>query len=348
MELTINGQSIGDDRPTYVVAEIGQNHNGDAYTAIRLAGMANACGADAVKFCKRDLASELTAAAAARPYDNRNSFGATYGEHRAALELSEPDYKTLKQRIEYNEWRVTMFATACDIPSVELLERVGVPAYKVASRDIDNHPLLREIALTRKPVIISTGMSDMEEIEDAIKAIESVHNRIVLLHCTSAYPTKNEDVNLRVIPELRKCFGHLVGLSDHTPGIDASVAAVHYGACMIEKHITFSRAARGTDHAGSLEQEGLRRLVQKVRIAEQQRGDETKQRLPAVRPFEDKLRRSLVARRDIASGETVTEADVCLKSPGTGVGWRHRHAVIGHAAKVDIAADTTISTEWVV
>ncbi len=345
MEIQIGRSIVGDGKPTYIIAEIGQNHQGDVYQATRLCAVANECGVNAVKFCKRDLSCEMTAAMGDAPYVNGNSFGETYRAHREALELNEREYRHLKERIRYNEWSLDMFASVCDLPSVDLMERVGVPAFKIASRDIDNIPLIRRVASTHLPVILSTGMSDISEIEQAVAVIQKHHTDIVIMQCTSQYPTENQDVNLRAIDELRRAFGLPVGLSDHTPGIKAAVNAINHGACMIEKHFTFSRSAKGTDHAASLEPKGLRQLVEGIRITEEQQGDGIKamRRDATTR----KLRRSLVSVRRIEAGQTVTEDCVCLKSPGTGVAYRDRKVIVGKVAVVDIPENVTIDREWV-
>jgi sialic acid synthase SpsE len=321
------------------VAEIGQNHQGDVYTAVRLCLAANEAGVDAVKFCKRDIDSDLTAAAANEPYNGPQSFGATYGEHRRKLELTPEMYGRLKERIAYNSWPQLMFATACDIKSVRDLEAsIDPPLYKVASRDIDNEPLLKAIAATGKPVVLSSGLGTKEDIGAAIETIRQQHDQIVLLQCRSDYPTENRNVGLSRISEYAEYFAVLTGLSDHTAGIVMAQAAAAMGAVMVEKHITLARGMQGTDHACSLEPDGIKRLVRNIRAVE-----EAKQEPEATRPISAiKLGRSLVAAKEITKGATISESDLCLKSPGTGFSWGRRDEVIGRVARNTIPANVTI------
>ena len=338
--LTIAGHEIGEGCPCFVVAEIGQNHNGQIGMAKRLIEMAARCGADAVKFQKRDIRSELTEEAYNRPYDNSNSFAATYGEHREFLELAEEQHRELR---EYAlACGVTYFCTACDAPSVAVMERVGNPIYKIASRDITNIPLLEVVGSTGKPVIVSTGMAGLAEIREALAALGGGPDGIILTQCVSQYPTDPEQVNLRALTTLRGEFGHLVGLSDHTPGIITAVAGAVLGACLIEKHITLSRAMQGTDHAAALEEEGLRRVVRYIRTCAVAMGDGLKEYAPVVESARRKLGRSLTSRTAIPAGTTVTEDMLILKCPGTGLSWKRRDRVVGRKSLRDIPADKTL------
>lgn len=305
--------------------------------------MAIRCGADAVKFQKRDVPSELTKEAFDKVYDSPNSFGVTYGEHRHFLELNE------KQHIELKEYAnaagTIYFCTPCDIPSVEMMERIGVPFYKVASRDLTNIPTLEAIAQTGKPVIISTGMANHEDIEDALKTLGADRKDIMILQCISQYPAEMRKVNLKVMDTLRKKYNKIVGFSDHTPGIIASVAASVMGASIIEKHITLSRAMKGSDQAGSLEETGLKLMIKYIREAEIAKGDGVKVVDPATEAAKIKLARSLTSNREIKKGEVLTENMLCLKSPGNGLLWRERNQILNKKAKRDIAPDTTLWAE---
>jgi sialic acid synthase SpsE len=335
-----SGRIIGDNQPCFVVAEIGQNHNGDVYTATRIMKAAADAGADAIKLCKRHIPSELTREAYNAPYSGDNSFGRTYGEHREELELSPSEYRHLAERVRYNEWSFVLFATACDTRSVDDLESsLNPPLYKVASRDLDNLPLIEYIARLGKPIIMSTGMAREGDIERALDVVRAYHEQIVLMVCTSEYPTPNEHVGLWRIGEWGRRYGVLIGLSDHTPGIVAAQAGACLGACVVEKHLTLSRAMKGTDHAASLEPEGLERLVRNIRIqASMMRHSSLVECEAAVK----KLGRSLVTTREIAAGEKLSEADVCLKSPGHGFHWNDRFQVIGKVARRALSEDVTI------
>ncbi len=337
------GYPLGSGFPTFMVAEIGQNHNGDLKIARELIEMAAHCGANAVKFQKRDIPSELTREAFDRPYENKNSFGKTYGEHREFLELSEEQHRELKEYANAHD--LIYFCTPCDIPSVELMERVGSPFYKVASRDLTNLPLLESLGKTDKVVIISTGMASMEDIEDAVNALGGERNKIIIMQCTSQYPAAVENVNLKAMETLRERFNCLVGLSDHTPGVITSVAASVMGAVIIEKHITLARAMKGSDHAGSLEEEGLRRLVNYIKTCELANGDGVKNINPVTETAKVKLARSITSKVNIEKGTKLTEHMLTLKSPGDGLKWKEKEFILGKKAVHDIPSDVTLRTE---
>ena len=339
-----NGRKIGDGQPCFVVAEIGQNHNGDVYTATRLMAAAHDAGADAVKFCKRHIPSDLTREARNAPYTGRNAFGPTYGTHREALELSPENYAHLLSRSIYNEWPAVFFSTACDKRSVDDLEKaIDPPMYKVASRDFDNLPLLEHIARLDKPVVLSHGFHDA--IGPPLETIRQYHDQIVVLCCTSEYPCPEEHVGLDGLAEMRKRYGVLVGLSDHTPGIVAAQAASCLGACMVEKHLTLSRAMQGTDHACSLEPKGLQKLIENIRSQERMMHMEDTVDISSAR---NKLGRSLVSAVDIPPGVVIQERHLTLKSPGDGIRWRDRHLVIGRVARRSIPADVTLDLSDVI
>jgi sialic acid synthase SpsE/spore coat polysaccharide biosynthesis protein SpsF (cytidylyltransferase family) len=343
MSIKLAGVPIGDGFPYFIIAEIGQNHNGDVKLAKKMIDMAARCGANAVKFQKRDIPSELTKDAFNAPYDNPVSFGKTYGEHRMFLELNEEQHQELKDFAISRG--ITYFCTPCDIPSLEMMERIGCPFYKVASRDLTNIPLLERMGRTGKPILISTGMSGYEEIEDALKALNRGPDSIVIMHCTSEYPCRLENVNLLAIKKLREKYGHLVGYSDHTSGIIVSVGAAMMGACVLEKHVTLDRTMKGTDQAGSLEEYGLYKLVDYIRAIEKAFGDEEKVVLPATSTARAKLARSVTSKVKIGAGATLTEEMLTLKSPGTGLKWSDRHLLLGKKAKIDIDPDCTLRPE---
>ena len=339
--IRFGGKEIGDGCPCFVVAEIGQNHNGEMRLARQLIDAAARCGCDAVKFQKRDIQWDLTKQAYERPYDHPNSFGRTYGEHREFLEFDARQHEELRDYAQAAG--VLYFCTACDPPSVDLLERIGNPCYKIASRDLDNAPLLGRVAHTETPVVLSTGMATVTQIAAALQILRHTSSDVVVAHCVSQYPTDLEHVNLKAMEQLRRRFQVPVGLSDHTTGIVSSIAAVALGACYIEKHITLSRAMPGTDHAAALEEEGMRRLVKYVREVELSLGSGEIKMPDVVLAARNKLARSLVSRRDIAAGETLTEEMMILKSPGTGLRWSERDRLIGKRAKHDIARDVQIA-----
>lgn len=331
---------VGEGFPTFIIAEIGQNHNGSMDNARKLIDMAVRCGSDAVKFQKRDIPSELTKAAFERVYDSPNSFGHTYGEHRLFLEFDEEQHKTLKEYA--NAQGITYFCTPCDVPSVEMMERIGVPFYKVASRDLTNIPALEAMAKTGKPIIISTGMASLQDIDEALEVLGRDREDIIILQCISQYPADLEKVNLKVMDTLRERYKKIVGFSDHTTGVIASVTASILGAAVIEKHITLSRAMKGSDQAGSLEETGLRLMIKYIREASKTLGDGQKIVDPATTSAKIKLARSITSKLPIKQGTKLTESMICLKSPGDGLIWRDRHCLLGKIALRDIAADETL------
>ncbi|MBI1901008.1 MAG: N-acetylneuraminate synthase family protein [Planctomycetia bacterium] len=336
------GRFVGLGEPCYLVAEVGQNHNGDAAIARRLIDDVASCGVDAVKFCKRDLACDLSAEISRRPYLNPNSFAPTYGEHRRRLELSPATYRELKAHAE--SLGLVWFATACDLPSVDVLERLGAPFYKIASRDLLNAPLLDYVARTGKPVILSCGMDGPEGIARALETVRSHHECVILLQCTSAYPTALADVNLRAMETLRRQFDVLVGLSDHSQGTAVPIAAAALGAVMIEKHVTLDRRMKGSDHVCSLEIPALRRLARDVRDVERAMGDGVKRVPECVLPAKERLGRSLVASRTIPAGTRITETMLCLKTAGQGLTWCDRQIIVGRITRREIPADVKLTS----
>ena len=343
IRIKIAGRQVGDGCPCFVIAEIGQNHNGQLNLAKKLIDMAARCKADAVKFQKREISWELTKEAYDRTYDGPNSFGETYGVHREYLELDEAQHRELKEYAQAAG--LIYFCTPCDPPSVDMLERIGNPIYKIASRDVTNIPLLKHLAKTGKPVILSSGMSSLEEIQEAIDAFEGSNCQLTLMQCVSEYPAQPENVNLRAMQTMRDEFGLLVGLSDHTAGVITAVAGANLGAFAVEKHITMSRAMNGTDHAAALEEEGLKRLVSYIRICELAMGDGKKEFNPVAQGAKNKLARSLVSKSSINAGTVLTEDMLVMKSPGTGLAWNDRAKIVGRKAKTSIPAEVTLTPD---
>ena len=248
----------------YTIAEIGNNHQGDVKHALKLIKAAKECGADAVKTQKRDNKTLYTKSFFNEKYDNPNSFGLTYGEHREKLELKKNDYKELKEYA--SELKIDFFATPFDLPSLEFLEEFNFPAYKIASADITNTILQTEIAKTKKEVFLSTGGGTLEDVKRAKNNIFEHNKRLSILQCTASYPANIEDMNLKVIETYSKHFpGIRLGLSDHENGIDAGPIAYMLGARVFEKHFTLNRANKGTDNAFSLEPQGLAKFIRNLK-----------------------------------------------------------------------------------
>jgi sialic acid synthase len=316
-ELRVDGKRIHDRGEAYVVAEIGHNHQGDVEKAKALIHAAKECGVDAVKLQKRDNKRLYTRALYEAPYDNEHSFGATYGEHREALELSASEWLELREFSR--EEGVTLFATVFDEPSVDFLAELDLPAFKIASADLVNTPLLRHVAAYGKPVFLSTGGGTLEDVERAVETVLAINPHLCLMQCTAAYPCEVEELNLQVIETYREHFPDvLIGLSDHQSGIAMALVGYMLGARVIEKHFTINHAWKGSDHAFSLMPEGMRRLVRDLQRVPVARGDGVKRRLPSEeRPLE-KMGKKLVAARDLPVGHVLGPGDVEAKSPADG------------------------------
>jgi sialic acid synthase len=313
-ELSIDGRRIADDTDCFVIAEIGHNHQGSVEKAQELFVLAKQCGVDAVKLQKRDNRRLFTRELFDSPYDNENSFGATYGEHREALELDRGAYAELQACAR--ELGLVFFATAFDEASADLLEELDLPAYKIASGDLQNTPLLRHVASFGKPMIVSTGGATLEDVERAVETVTAINPNLCLLQCTAAYPAAVEQLNLGVITTLRDRYPELViGLSDHQDGIAMAVVAYMLGARVIEKHFTLSHAAKGTDHAFSLMPEGMRKLVRDLERIPVAVGDGVKRPLDTERQPLQKMGKKLVAARTLPSGHVLAEGDLVAKSP---------------------------------
>ena len=273
---------------TYLIAEIGQNHQGDLDLAKRLLVKAKECGVDAVKSQKRDIATLLTQEEYDRPYRSPNAFAATYGKHREALELSRQEYVELSEFAA--QVGITFFSSPWDVPSAILLNEIGMPIFKVPSACLTHHVLLEELVGFDRPIIISTGMSDLEEVDAAMAVVRQASD-VYLLQCTSTYPSSFDTVNLRVIEAYRERYPWAtVGFSGHHRGIAIDVAAVALGARVIERHFTLDRTLKGSDHAASLEPPGLARLVRDIRACEAALGDRNKRLLDVELPVRHKLR----------------------------------------------------------
>jgi sialic acid synthase len=315
--LTIDGVTIDDGANCYVIAEVGHNHQGDIEQAKQLIAAAKECGVNAVKLQKRANRTLYTQDFYNQPYDNEFSFGRTYGEHREALELSPEEYEELQAYAR--ELGITFFATAFDVQSADFLAELDVPAFKIASGDLRNTPLLRHVASFDKPMIVSTGGADMSDIERALDAVLPINKQVCILQCTAAYPADTDDLNLQVITTLRDRFPQLViGLSDHQNGIAMALVAYMLGARVIEKHFTLNHAAKGTDHAFSLMPEGMRKLVRDLQRVPGAIGDGVKRPLPIEEQPIRKMGKKLVAARELDQGHVLTADDLAIKSPADG------------------------------
>ena len=332
---------------TYVVAEIGQNHSGSMEMARGLIEMAadprpydmrdaESFPCDAVKFTKRDLAHECTSSMMASPYEGTHAFGSTYGCHRLALEFGDYEHHQLFKHAK--DLGLDFIETICHPNCLSLLDLFTPDKIKIASRDLTNLPLLEAVAATGVPLILSTGMATHEDIMDALRVVGT---DVTLLHCLSSYPAPFEDLHLNRITGLRS-YGCEVGYSDHSLGIVAPIAAVALGATIIEKHISLSRTMRGTDQAGSLERDGLWRMVRDIRNVDAAMGEPAISLHPAASSAKAKLGRSIATTADLPAGTVVTESDITLLSPGDGCSWRDRAKIVGHTTTEDLPKHETI------
>ncbi len=340
---------------TYIIAEIGQNHNGDMGLAKKLIDMAampifdmfgnkQLAPVDAVKFCKRDLSEELTEEENKRPYLGPHSFGRTYGEHRKKLEF---DYKQYRELEKYAHKKgLDFIVTLCSPKTLQILEYAKLDQIKIASRDLTNIPLLEAVAKTKIPVILSRGMSGKKEIDDAVRTITKHHSKISILHCISEYPANYENLNLLSIKTFKEQHGKKfkIGYSDHSIGIVPPVLAVAFGAEIIEKHITLNHNMKGTDQAGSLEAEGLWKMTRDIRNTELALGKEGIFMPKTPKETIRKLRRSVAINNDIKKGTVLKEDDLMMLSPGHGLRWPERKKILNKKAKTDIKAKSLLET----
>lgn len=316
--MRIGKYEISKDSACFVIAEIGQNHQGDVWTAKKLFDAAALAGVHAVKLQKRNNKAIFTKAAYDAPYDNDYSFGKTYGEHRDALEFGKAEYMELKAYAESKG--LVFFATAFDNSSVDFLEEVGVPAYKVASFDVNNHPLLEYIASKHKPVFFSTGCSDMDDVRKAYDILRKGTDQVCIMQCTSGYPTPAKHLNLAVIKTYGEEFPDaVIGFSSHDNGIEAASLAVLLGARAIEKHLTLDHTQKGRDHAFSLEPPGMQKMVRDVFRVHEMLGSPEKTCLPIEAAAKEKLGKSMYFSKALAKGHVIVDGDIAFKSPGTGM-----------------------------
>jgi len=346
MKVEINNRKIGPGRPTYIVAEMSANHGHDFNRAVKNIEEAKKAGADAVKL-QTYTPDTITINCDNEYFQIKETLweGRTlydlYGEAHTPWEW-QPKLKEVAGKLG-----IDLFSTPFDHSSVDFLEEMNVPAYKIASFEIVDMPLIRRIAQTGKPIILSTGMATLAEIDEAVSTIRDAgNNQLALLKCTSAYPALAEDMNLLTIPHLSHAFGVPVGLSDHTLGIAVPVAAVAFGACIVEKHFTLSRSIAGPDSVFSLEPHEFKAMVEAVRTTEKALGrvcygaseNEMKSRI---------FRRSLFVVQDMKAGEMFTAQNVRSIRPGHGLHTRYLDVVLGKKARIDIDRGTPLSWDTI-
>lgn len=340
-ELIIGNRSVSDETDAYVIAEIGHNHEGDLAKAEELFRQAAAAGAHAAKLQKRDNRSLYTKAMYDEPYTGRNSFGPTYGQHREALEFGRDEYIHLARLAA--ELRIDFMSTAFDFASVDFLADLDLPAIKIASADLTNTPLLSYAAKTGKPLIVSTGGANMDDVHRACDAVLPINPNLAILQCTAVYPAAPVDLHLSVIGTYREEFpGVVIGFSGHDAGPELSWVAYAMGARVIEKHFTLDCTRPGSDHHFSLESAELTELVEGLRRTKQSLGKATKQAMTSEAPALRKMAKKLVAARDLPAGHLIAETDIAIKSPGDGMRPYLLPQVIGRELCTSLTTDADL------
>ena len=325
----------------YIIAEAGINHNGSFELACKMIDAAKEAGADCIKFQTFKTSSLVSRTAKKAEYQKMNTGDDSQKNMLKSLELSYDEFLTLKDYCD--QVGICFLSSPFDIDSIEFLNSLEMPFWKVPSGEVTNLPYLLEISKTGKPVVMSTGMCEMSEIEAAIKVFkENGNNNIKLLHCNTEYPTPFKDVNLKAMQTMRDVFGLEVGYSDHTKGIEVSVAAVALGATIIEKHFTLDRNMEGPDHNASLEPDELAKMVSSIRHIEKALGMGNKTASPSEKKNIMVARKSIVANKAIKAGEELTEDNITVKRPGNGISPMKWFEVIGTKAIRDFEEDELI------
>jgi len=344
-EVEILGRKLGHGHRCFILAEAGVNHNGDVDLARKLVDAAVAANADAVKF-QTFKAERLASRSAPKAEYQLKTTGSEESQLEMLKGLELPDW-AYRDLIDYCRQKgIAFLSTPFDESSADMLDEMGMGAFKLPSGEITNLPFIRHTAAKGKPVILSTGMSSLGEVEAAVRAIEDAGNPdLVLLHCVSNYPAAPSDVNLRAMHTLSVAFGLPVGYSDHTEGIDVTLAAVALGACLIEKHFTLDRDLPGPDHQASLEPDELARMVQGIRVVEAAMGDGRKRQTAGEASTASVARRSLVAAMDIAAGTVLGDDMVAAMRPGTGLPPAMRTFVVGRVLRCDVSRGQLLQLE---
>ena len=342
ISVKIADKIIGEGEPCFIIAEAGVNHNGDIELAKELIDAARNARADAVKFQTFKAEKVVTQSAEKAEYQKETTEKGSQYEMIKTLELTEEDFNNLADYAKKKN--IVFLSSPFDKESVDLLDEINVPVFKVASGEITNFPLLTHIAKKEKPIILSTGMTTLGEVEEALNVIRSEGvEDIILLHCVSDYPAKMKDVNIRAMETLKHAFKLPVGFSDHTLGITVPIAAVALGACVVEKHFTLDKNLPGPDHKASLEPNELKEMVKAIRDVEKALGDGIKRPTENEDEVKRVVRRSIVARVDIPDGTIITGDMIEVKRPGTGIEPKYMKMVVGKRAKINIKKDDLIT-----
>ena len=333
------GREIGPGRPCFVIAEAGVNHNGDPALALQLIDAAAACGADAVKFQTFCADAIVTGDAPKAQYQVDQTGGGSQQDMLRKLELPPAAWRQLKQRAA--ERGIAFLSTPFDPPSARLLAELGLDAFKISSGDLTCHPLLTQVAAAGRPMILSSGMADLDEVADAIDMLAG--HPVALLHCVSSYPAPPEAANLRAMQTLAHCFAIPIGWSDHTPGHDITLAAVALGACIVEKHLTLDRSMPGPDHAASLDPAQFTAMMQAIRTVEAAMGDGLKRPHRCEQEARRIARKSLAAARDLPLGHMLAADDLICLRPGEGLSPALLPSLVGRSLAAPLRARQLIA-----
>ena len=341
---TLGNQQISRKSPCFVIAEIGHNHSGDIDKAIKMITVAAACGADAVKFQKLNNKALFTQEMYNKPYENENSFGLTYGEHREFLEFGYDEYKELIKEAKKNH--VEFMCTAFDFDSVDFLEELNIKSYKIASGDLTSFPLLEYIAKKRKPMFISTGASNIDEVKETHKFVTSINKKVCFLHCIASYPSEYHQLNLNVIKTYLKEFPDIpIGYSSHENGILGPLMAYMLGATVVETHFTLNHAWKGTDHKFSLEPQGMQKMVRDLRRVDQALGDGEKNILKEEQAARQKMGKSIYYTQTLKKGNIIEEQDITLKTPGGHLTPKLFPKIVGKILKIDVGFEKPVELD---
>jgi N-acetylneuraminate synthase len=341
----LGSREVGDNCPCFVIAEAGVNHNGSLALALELVDAAAEAGADAVKFQTFRAAALAASSAPKASYQRQDGpVAETQQQMLERLELNKEAHAEVIARCRRRQ--LIFLSSPFDEESADFLASLDVPAFKIPSGEVTNLGFLAHVAAHNKPLIVSTGMSSLSEVERAVEAVERCSAAgLVLLHCVSNYPAAASDANLRAMITMRGAFGHPVGYSDHVPGNRVCLAAVALGACVVEKHFTTSRALPGPDHSASLEPDELKELVSGIREVESALGNGRKRPASTERDTAACVRKSIVTSRRIEAGERLTPEMLVMKRPGTGIPPAWLEHVVGRTARTQIPADTLLTLD---
>jgi len=343
MEIKLNnGRLIGDNHPAYIVAEIGINHNGNIDIAKKLIDKASIIGIDGVKFQKRTIKEMYRTDFLKMTYLKENSFGDTYGLHKQFLEFSDKQLFELK---EYTETKnLDFIISGFDFTGFDFInDKINVPFHKIPSPLLTHTPLLIHVAKYGKPLVLSTGMHDFNDVKVAVEAVKKYNQKLIVLQCTTAYPTEDKYVNLEVIKRFRNELNVLAGYSSHDKGVVIPAASVSYGSCFIEKHFTLDRTMKGPDHVASVEPRGLELILGYTRSIELAKGVDRKELNKVEYAAQEKYGYSCVAKSNIVIGELITIDKIAYKVPGTGLKPSENGKILNKIAKNNISKDQEIT-----